>query len=122
MAKPKYTTPNSILAAARECGLGRSSLRQVAGARALRLLDSVFESFTVGGTANREAIWLWNELREPSFSVTSPRVLDALLALGPADTPIWLMVEDWARQKRGPAFWIFETTLGEAITTLNNHH
>jgi hypothetical protein len=35
---------------------------------------------------------------------------------------VWLIVEDWARARQGPPFWLFEATLAGAIARLQNHH
>ena len=123
MARPRrtrYATANDILASARECGCDRKSFRQLPGQRALKLLDRILGAFTVGGLRNRKAMWLWEDFRGPEFSVQGPHDLDDLLSLGPGETPVWLVVEDRHRAKRGTAFWIFEGTLASTIATLSN--
>ena len=122
MADRPYETANSILAAARECDFDGKAFRQLPGGRALALIDRVVESFTVGGTANRHVQWLWEHLRDPRVSLNGPHDLSALQALGSSEDPIWLLVEDWARTKKGPPFWVFEASLNAATATLKNHH
>ena len=122
MANRSYTTANGILAAARELGLNETSFHQLPGGRAQALLDRIFDSFAIGGRGDRNRQWLWNDLREPCFALPGPRDLDVLLALGPPSTPVWLVVEDFAGDKQGPPFWVFEATLTGALTTLKNHH
>jgi hypothetical protein len=122
MANRPYATANSILAASRECGLDDTSFRQLPGGRAQELLDSVLESFTTRGCANRMRYWLWEDLRSPHLSLAAPHELNALLKLGPPTTPVWLIVEDWDGTKRGSPFWVFEATLAAAVSTLKNHH
>lgn len=122
MTNRPYATANSILAAARECGLDEAIFRQLPGRRAQELLDSVLESFTTRGRANRMRSWLWEDLRPPHLSLTAPHGPNALLELGPPTTPVWLIVEDWDGSKRGSPFWVFEATLAAAVSTLENHH
>src|SRR5689334_11333470 len=116
-----YETPNGLLAAAQECGYDRSTFRQVAGRRALALIDSVLEAFTVHGAANRSRIWLWEDFRQPSLSVSVRHDLEDLRALAAPETRVWLLVEDWAGEKRGTPFWVFDASLAAAIGTLENH-
>jgi len=122
MARPLYSTPNGILAAAEECGIARAAFRQLPGASALTVLDSVLESFTNGGLTNRAAHRLWDDLREPTFSLRRRADAATMLALGDPATRVWLLVEDWERKKTGPGFWVFEATLDAAARTLDNHH
>jgi hypothetical protein len=122
MANRSYATANSILSAARECDLDEAAFRQLQGGRAQELLDRVLESFTTRGLRNRNLRWLWEDLRDPHSSVAGPHELDVLLTLGPPETPVWLVVEDFGRMKDGPPFWIFEATLAAAVATLKNHH
>lgn len=122
MARPRYATANGILAAARECGFDEASFHQLPGGRAQEMLDSVLDSFTTRGRASRMQCWIWEDLRPPRLSLPAPDDLDVLLTLGPPSTPVWLIVEDWDRTKRGTPFWIFEATLAAAVATLKNHH
>ena len=122
MARSIYATPNGILAAARECGVTRSRLRQETSNRALALFERLLELFTKNAAKNRKANWFWDDFREPNLSVHRRADEDALLALGSAATPVRLLVEDSGRRKRGPAFWVFEATLDAAARTLDNHH
>jgi Family of unknown function (DUF6756) len=85
-------------------------------------VDRFLEAFTVRGVANRSLVWLWEDFREPCVSVSGPVNLETLLALAPADTRIWLLVEDWSKRKREAPFWAFDATLAAAIGTLRNHH
>ena len=122
MANRSYATANSILAAARECDLEEASFHQLPGRRAQGLLDRVLESFTTRGLGNRNSSWLWEDLRDPSFSLAGPHEIRTLLALGTPDTPVWPIVEDFDGTKQGTPFWVFQATLAAAIATLRNHH
>jgi hypothetical protein len=122
MREQRYETPNSILKAARELSLDDRSFRLVHGGRALKILNRVFASFTVGGAANRAEYWLWQDFSEPCVAFHGPHELATLLSLGPPGTLVWLLVEDEAGFKEGPPFWVFETTLSTAVAVLKNHH
>ena len=122
MAHRFYATANSILSAARECGLDEASFHQLPGGRAQELLDGVLDSFTQQGRANRMRYWLWEDLRPPTLSLPETHEPNVLLKLGPPSTPVWLIVEDWSGTKRGGPVWVFEATLAAANATLQNHH
>jgi hypothetical protein len=122
MAKRSYATANSILSAARECNVDEASFRQLPGGRAHELLDRVLESFTTRGLGNRNLRCLWEDLSDPHSFVDGPHDLGVLLTFGPAETPVWLIVEDFGGTKEGTPFWIFEATLAAAVATLKNHH
>jgi hypothetical protein len=121
MANRPYATANSVLSAARECGLDEASFHQLPGGRAQEVLDGVLDSFTKHGRANRMRYWLWEDLQPPSLSLAESHEPNILLRLGPPPTPVWLIVEDWDGTKRGSPFWVFEATLAAAIATLGNH-
>jgi hypothetical protein len=122
MANSAYATANSILASARECNQAQASFRQLPGARAEAVLDAVLATFTTSGVGNRGRLWIWDDLRDPQFSVVGQLELESLLILGSPDTPVWLVVEDFNRTKRDSPFWVFEATLEAAVATLKNHH
>ena len=122
MRRARFDTPNDILATARECGYGKTQFRQLTGRDGLAVVDRFLEAFTVRGVANRASVWLWEKFREPSVSVSGPVGLEVLLAFAPADTRIWLLVEDESQRKRKAPFWAFDATLTAAIGTLRNHH
>lgn len=122
MERRAYATANSILAAARKCGLDDTTFRQLPGWRAAGLLDAVLDAFTAHGRRNRDRYWLWEDLREPHVSMKGSRELGWLFELGPGETPVWLIVEDFDGEKRGAPFWLFEATLAAAVATLENHH
>ena len=122
MPRRSYETANGLLAAARQLGLGEACFHQLPGSRALPLLDQIFDTFTTAGRGCRTRQWLWNDLRPPSCFLRGRHDLTLLNRLGPPDTPVWVIVEDFASTKRNAPFWAFEATLSAASATLDNHH
>lgn len=120
MVRERYETANGLLQAAREMGIAQASFDQLPGWRASEVLDRVIDRFTTRGRYNRYREWIWNDLRDPHTGLQNDENL--LLEFGPADTPVWLVTEDWSRNKRGAPFWLFESTLGAVAKTLDNHH
>ena len=123
MRRGRFETPNDILASAWECGYGKAdNFGNSPDAMGSQSWTDFLEAFTVRGVANRSSFWLWEKFREPSLSVSGPVNLEVLLAFAPADTRIWLLVEDGSPRKRKAPFWAFDATLAAAIGTLCNHH
>ncbi len=120
MGKQSYETANSLLSAAKSCGLTETSFHQLPGWRAERVVEDVLDAFTNRGKSGREPRWLGNDLREPTTTLTSAQNL--LLEIAPAETPVWLIAEDFAATKSGAPYWVFEGTLAGVSATLDNHH
>ena len=118
--KRVFATANSVLAAARAGGLDDAAFRQVGAAKAAGVIARVRGTFA-GGEAPPAGGPLWTRLRGLELPAAEPHELSALLALGPPDTPVFLLVEDWERPKPGWPFWVFEATLAAAVATLDNH-
>lgn len=122
MTRDKYSTPNGLLQAARECGLNESSFHQLPGYRVPKLLDRILDTFTNEGRGGRKRRWIWEDLREPNLFLMGRQQITLLNALGSPETPVWFIAEDFGRAKEGPPFWLFEATLGAVSAVLDNHH
>lgn len=117
-----YDTANKILAAARELKIERARFRQVAGQRFAAVLNSVLTTFTRGGTRNRDALWLWDYLKDPTYSLVQPCGPDILRQVTEGATPVWLITEDWDRTKRHGNYWLFEGDFVAALDVLKHLH
>jgi len=116
---PVHETPNGILATAREVGLPSTRFRQVGPTRFAAVLDRILETFTRGGIANRDSLWLWDDLQEPCHALIRP---DVCRVIRPASTPVWFMTEDHGRTKRHSNYWLFEGDLGAVVDVIENHY
>jgi hypothetical protein len=117
-----YETPNKILAAARELEIERTRFRQIAGQRFATVLNSVLTTFTRSGARNNDALWLWEDLKEPTYSLVPPHRPDLLREVVDAATPVWLITEDWDRTKRHGNYWLFEGEFGAVLDVLAHVH
>lgn len=115
-----YETPNKVLEAARELGLGAESFRQVGAAQWEALLRRVFERFST--TSDTGVTWLWSHLKEQGVSVKTDNGLRDISALCPANGNVWLLVEDWDGTKVHGHYWCFEGAYAAAVAVLSHCH
>ncbi len=120
MSNSLHSTADTMVAAAREAGLGETGLRRVPDGDATLLVRRIRDAFGLG-PVHTASVPLWTSLRAATLPASAPHQLVALRDLGPAYTPVFLLVEDWGRSER-QGLLAFETTLGGAVATLENHH
>jgi hypothetical protein len=117
-----YDTANKILAAARELEIERARFRQVAAQRFAAVLNNVLTTFTRSGTRNNDTLWLWEDLKEPTYSLVQSHRPGILREVTDAATPVWLITEDWDRTKRHGNYWLFEGEFGAVLDVLEHVH
>lgn len=74
------------------------------------ILHQILETFTVYGTQGRDHLWLWEGFKGEQCTVhleeaKGYRWLPRLL---PPNQRVWLLTEDWDRQKCDGNYWLFE--------------
>jgi hypothetical protein len=115
-----YETPNKVLAAARELGLGTEAFGQAGPARWEDILKRVFERFAT--THDTGVTWLWSHLRGQGVSVRTVGGVALLGEMRPREERVWLLVEDFDRTKEDGNYWVFEGAFGAVIEVLMNLH
>lgn len=118
MARDSFKTPNTLLAAARECGLDEAAFDQLPGWRAGEVLDRILDTFTDQGKVNRLGLWIWerparsprwpSERSEPTSRVWRRRYTRLVHRRRLRVDETW-----------GPVLG-FEGTLGAVFATLDN--
>jgi hypothetical protein len=88
MSRDAYENPNSLLAAARDCGVDDASFCSLPGWRTDDLLTRVLDTFTNRGARSPIRRWIWEDLRDPRTSTPPDRDPSFLLNFAPSETSV----------------------------------
>lgn len=112
----RFETPNHLLAVAEQLGIDRTELRLLAAHEWRPVLDQVFDRFI---TSHHKGLsWLWECLREDGVSIQCNNGYAAIAPAFDADLRVWLILEDWSRNKKRGNYWVFDCTWGAALRAL----
>jgi hypothetical protein len=83
------------------------------------ILLEIIEWFTTLKRGGLNELWWCHAFKEPKHSWAACPVIytPALRDLVPADETVWLVAEDWCRQKKHGNFWLYEGRI-DAITAV----
>lgn len=115
-----YETANKVLEAARKIGLGSDEFRQVVPSQWEGVLERVFERFA--NTYKQDVTWLWSHLKGQGMAIQTDNGLKYIACLFKPETKVWVLLEDWDREKKLGNYWVFEGTYGATLAVLNNMH
>ncbi|WP_202630522.1 DUF6756 family protein [Deinococcus alpinitundrae] len=102
-----------ISAALKALHLPAEDMVAVRSNRYRTILSRILEAFTSYGAQGRDRLWLWEGFKGEQYTLhlKEPKGY-RLLWLVPPDEQVYLLTEDWGRQKHDGNYWVFEGRAG----------